>query len=100
MGDCLAALAPGFRANSRLDNESQPKSYQQEILPDAIRNRVSVEAASSFGWERWVGRNGQMIAVDEFGVSGKSEDVLARFGFTVEKILQSVLIYFKDKNAD
>lgn len=69
--------------------ESQSKDYQKSVLPDDIQKRIAIEAASTFGWERWVGRKGIIIGVDEFGVSGKGEDVLKKFGITIENVVES-----------
>ncbi len=65
----------------------QDEPYKRFILPPEIHNRIAVEAGSKIGWEKYVGEKGIIIGIDSFGVSGKSKDVLKRYGFTVENIV-------------
>jgi transketolase len=67
--------------------EAQPKAYRNSVLPPAVAARVSVEAASPFGWERYVGPTGAIIGVDKFGASAPGPDVMKRYGFTVEHVV-------------
>jgi transketolase len=67
--------------------EAQPKAYRNSVLPAAVTARVSVEAASPFGWERYVGPTGAMIGVDKFGASAPGPEVMKRYGFTVEHVV-------------
>ena len=67
--------------------EAQPTEYRQAVLPPAVRARVSVEAGSPFGWERYVGPGGAIIGVDRFGASAPGPEVMARYGFTVEHVV-------------
>jgi len=67
--------------------EAQPRSYRDAVLPPHVRARVSVEAASPFGWERYVGRDGVIIGVDRFGASAPGPVVMREYGFTVERIV-------------
>ena len=73
--------------------KAQDKSYRQEVLPDDLRNRVSIEMASSFGWGDLIGLDGLNISIDRFGISGPGGDVAAELGFTSEKIIEKI----KDK---
>ena len=73
--------------------KAQDKSYRQEVLPDDLRNRVSIEMASSFGWGDLTGLDGLNISIDRFGISGPGGDVAAELGFTSEKIIEKI----KDK---
>lgn len=68
--------------------EQQTEKYKKSVLGEAPR--IAVEAASSFGWDRYVGANGKILALDEFGTSGKAEEVYAYFGLTVEKLVKTV----------
>jgi transketolase len=61
---------------------AQPAEYREAVLPAALRARVSMEAASSFGWERWIGDAGEAIALDHFGASAPGERLFEEFGFT------------------
>jgi len=67
--------------------EAQPAAYQEEVLPPAVHARVSIEAASPFGWERHVGPAGAIIGVHGFGASAPGPEIMARYGFTVEHVV-------------
>jgi transketolase len=67
--------------------EAQSAEYRESVLPPAVSARVSVEAASPFGWERHVGPGGAIIGVDRFGASAPGSEVMARYGFTVEHVV-------------
>jgi transketolase len=70
--------------------EAQSPDYRESVLPSAVTRRVSVEAASSFGWERYVGREGKIIGIDHFGASAPGEVLFRQFGFTQERIADAV----------
>jgi transketolase len=61
--------------------ESQPKEYRDTVLPPAVKARVSVEQASTFGWERYVGTSGKSIGMKTFGASAPLKDLQKKFGF-------------------
>jgi transketolase len=63
---------------------AQPESYRHEVLPPATRVRLGIEAASPFGWERWVGLEGRMLAIDHFGASAPADRLFQEFKFTPE----------------
>ncbi len=65
------------------------ESYRNEVLPPACRARVAVEAASPFGWDRWIGGEGAFIGMTTFGESGPYKDVYEHFGITPEKIAEA-----------
>jgi transketolase len=67
--------------------EHQPKAYRDTVLPPACRARIAVEMASTFGWDRYVGFDGRIIARADFGASAPLKDLLKEFGFTVEHIV-------------
>jgi transketolase len=69
---------------------AQTQAYRNQILPPSITARVSVEAASPMGWERWVGRNGAVIGIDRFGASAPGPLVLEKLGFTVANVTSNV----------
>ena len=60
----------------------QDKAYRDEVLPPAVARRLAVEAASPFGWERYVGAQGRVLGMDGFGASGPAEVLAEHFGFT------------------
>ncbi len=66
--------------------EQQSAEYRKSVLPAACRRRLAVEAAVSFGWERWVGDEGEVIGLDRFGASAPAEIVFEHLGFTVENV--------------
>jgi transketolase len=69
--------------------DAQPASYRDTVLPPQVRARVSVEAASPFGWERYVGRDGAIIGVNRFGASAPGPVVMREYGFTPEHVVQA-----------
>jgi transketolase len=69
--------------------EAQPQSYRDTVLPPAIRARVSIEAASPLGWERYVGSEGAIIGVNRFGASAPGPVVMRELGFTPENVVNT-----------
>lgn len=69
---------------------AQPPAYREQVLPAAVRARISVEAGSSFGWERWIGDLGEAIALDRFGASAPGEVLFEQFGFTPQHAADAV----------
>ena len=67
--------------------EAQPESYRDEVLPPSVKARLSVEAGVSFGWERWVGPEGDSVAVDRFGASAPAGTIFEHLGFTVDNVV-------------
>jgi transketolase len=66
--------------------EDQDQAYRDEVLPPEVRARLSVEAAATFGWARWVGEEGESLGIDHFGASAKGELVLEKLGFTPDNV--------------
>lgn len=66
---------------------AQDEKYRQSVLPSSIRARLAVEAGVSLGWERWVGEQGAILAVNRFGVSAPEKQVYRHLGLTVEEII-------------
>jgi transketolase len=67
--------------------EQQDQSYRDSILPPSITARVSAEMGSVIGWDRYVGTTGAKVGMHTFGSSAPLKDLLAKFGFTAEKVL-------------
>jgi transketolase len=67
--------------------EQQDQAYRDSVLPPGITARVSVEAGSVIGWDRYVGMTGARIGMHTFGSSAPIKDLLKKFGFTPEKVL-------------
>jgi transketolase len=66
--------------------DQQDEDYRQSVLPKSVQARVSVEAGSTLGWERYAGVGGAMIGMHRFGASAPASDLMKRFGFTAEDI--------------
>jgi transketolase len=69
----------------------QDESYRRAVLPPEITARVSIEQASTFGWERFVGLNGASIGMSTFGASAPLKVLQKKFGFTVEHVVEAAL---------
>ena len=65
--------------------EEQPESYRNSVLPPEVTARVSVEAGSTFGWQKWVGQKGASIGIDEFGASAPGPLLYEKYGITGER---------------
>jgi transketolase len=66
---------------------AQPAEYRARVLPPEVGRRLAVEAAATFGWERWVGPQGSVIGIDRFGASAPGEVNMRELGFTVDHVL-------------
>jgi transketolase len=80
--------------------DAQPRDYREDILPDVSNReilRVSIEAGTTFGWERYTGLHGLRIGIDRFGVSAPASDAYAFFGLTPDKIAQRVVDFMKQR---
>ena len=63
--------------------------YRDSVLLPSCRARVSVEAAATMGWERWVTEDGASIGMKGFGASGPQPDLYEHFGFTPEHVAEA-----------
>jgi transketolase len=80
--------------------DAQPASYREDILPDVSNReilRVSIEAGTTFGWERYTGLHGLRIGIDRFGVSAPAKDAYDYFGLTGDKIAARVREHMKQR---
>lgn len=71
--------------------DAQTDDYKESILPQKIINRISIEAASKYGWQKYVGPNGVSIGIDHFGSSAPGSVLLQKYGFTTENIVETVI---------
>jgi transketolase len=69
--------------------DRQEQAYRDEVLPPSIAARVSVEEASTMGWDRYVGPAGRRIGMHTFGSSAPLKDVMDKFGFTPDKVAEA-----------
>lgn len=67
--------------------EEQDAAYKESVLPADVTKRLVVEAASSFGWHKYVGLQGDIISIDQFGESAPADLLFEKYGFTVENVL-------------
>jgi transketolase len=66
--------------------EAQDRSYQESVLPPAIRKRLAIETGATLAWYRWVGLDGDVIGMTTFGTSAPYQEAFRHFGFTVENV--------------
>ncbi|HOS17653.1 MAG TPA: transketolase, partial [Clostridia bacterium] len=65
--------------------------YQESVLPDSVRRRVSVEAGATLGWHRYVGLDGIALGIDHFGASGPAKTLFSELGFTADEVAGAAL---------
>ena len=70
--------------------EAQTFEYKNSILPKEIKNRLVVEAATSFGWHKYATEEGKILSIDEFGASGPGNEIFNYFGITAENIKKTL----------
>ncbi len=71
--------------------EQQPQSYRDQVLPPSIRARLSIEAGVSQGWHRWVGDQGDIISIEQFGASAPYKEIYKHYGLTVGDVTERSL---------
>jgi transketolase len=67
--------------------DQQDAAYKESVLPSSVTARVSVEMASTFGWDRYIGLKGKAVGMHSFGASAPLKDLLKRFGFDAEHVV-------------
>ena len=85
--DGVAARVVSMPSMELFDRQDQ--AYRDSVLPPSVTARVAIEQASSFGWHRWVGFGGTVIAMDTFGASAPLKELQTRFGFTPEAVVSA-----------
>lgn len=70
--------------------EKQDKEYKQSVIPKTVKKRLAIEMGTSFGWERYTGDEGDILAIDHFGASAPGERIMKEFGFTPENVAARV----------
>ena len=66
--------------------DAQSEEYKESVLPKAVRARLAVEAATSFGWHKYVGLDGDVLTLDHFGASAPAGELFSKFGFTARNV--------------
>ncbi|RTL76699.1 MAG: transketolase [Bradyrhizobiaceae bacterium] len=79
--------------------EKQDKSYRDTVLPPHITARVAVEQGSTIGWDRYAGPSGAIIGMHTFGASAPLKDLLKKFGFTPDKVVEAALHQIEQNKA-
>ncbi len=74
--------------------DAQPQTYRDEVLPPSCTARMSIEAAATFGWSRYVGDRGFTYGIDRFGLSAPAADVARELGFTPEHVARVAIDHF------
>ncbi|TDB50343.1 MULTISPECIES: transketolase [Bacillaceae] len=70
--------------------EKQSAEYKESVIPKSVKKRLGIEMASTLGWERYVGDEGQVLGINHFGASAPGETIMKEFGFTVENVVARV----------
>jgi transketolase len=70
--------------------EQQDAAYKESVIPKSVKKRLGIEMGSSFGWHRYTGDEGDVLAIDQFGASAPGEKVMKEYGFTVENVVARV----------
>ncbi len=68
--------------------EQQDQAYKDSILPKSVTKRLAIEMGASLGWDRYVGVEGDILAIDRFGASGEGKRVMQEYGFTVDNVVK------------
>ena len=69
--------------------EKQSEEYKQSVMPNEVRARVGVEAASSFGWHKYIGLDGEMVCMAGYGASGPAKLVFEKFGIVTKSVVDA-----------
>ena len=68
--------------------EKQSQEYRESILPNDVRARVAIEAATPLGWEKYVGLDGAIVGLNRFGASAPASTLYEKFGITSERVVE------------
>ena len=68
--------------------DAQPQAYRNSVLPPEVKARVSIEASTPMGWERYVGLEGVAIGVPHFGASAPADVLYEKFGLTPDRVVE------------
>jgi transketolase len=76
--------------------EAQSKEYKESVLPKSVKKRLGIEMAASLGWHKYVGDEGDVLAIDKFGASAPEKIILKEYGFSVENVVSRVKSLLQD----
>jgi transketolase len=71
--------------------DAQSEEYRESVLPSAIKKRVAIEAGSTLGWHKWIGEQGKVIGLHDFGASAPYQDLYEHFGLTADAVVDAIL---------
>lgn len=95
----LTGMGYGVRVVSMLCWElfdEQNEGYRNEVLPPNVENRISIEAATTLGWDKYVGLKGIKIGMESFGLSAPGNQIFEHFGFTVDHVVSQAMILLEE----
>lgn len=72
--------------------EAQSQGYKDEVLSPNVKARLGLEMGSSLGWAKYVGDQGDVLAIDQFGASAPGEKIIEEYGFTVDNVVAKVKV--------
>jgi transketolase len=75
--------------------ERQTDEYRKRVLPPHVKARIAIEAASTFGWDRYVGSEGEIVGIDRFGASAPYKTLYEKFGITPERVVERTVAILK-----
>lgn len=70
--------------------EKQSQEYKESVIPKSVKKRLGIEMATSLGWHRYTGDEGDVLAIDQFGASAPGEKIMEEYGFTVQNVVARV----------
>ena len=76
----------------------QDNKYQEEVLSLGCSNRVSIEAGTTLGWQKFIGMSGLAIGLDHFGASAPAKRLAEEYGFTPEKVSEKIKKFFSSRS--
>jgi len=74
--------------------EEQDEAYRNKVIPPEVTKRVTIEAGTTFGWEKYAGTQGLTFGIDHFGESAPAKVLEEQFGFTPEKLVEKIKTHF------
>ena len=75
--------------------EQQSKEYKESVLPRNVKKRLGIEVGASFGWHKYTGDEGDVLAIDQFGASAPGEKIMEEYGFTVSNVVARVKVILR-----
>jgi transketolase len=79
--------------------DEQPQTYQDEVLPPDVTARLAIEMGVSQGWQKYVGGKGAVLSIEKFGASAPAKEVIEKYGFSVENVVEQATKLLKAKPA-